>query len=69
MMFDCPEPLRRAIKSRAGRLGLTASDLIQRLLSETLAKELAEAIESLEEEGVIEHSPPKKKPGRKPKGG
>lgn len=68
MIFDCPEVLRRAIKIRAGELGISSSDCISRLLSEALPGELERAAHLLAAEGAATHGPPKRRPGRKPRG-
>lgn len=49
MIFDCPEFLRRAIKLRAVRTGLGPSDVIVKILSDELVKEIEDALESLKE--------------------
>lgn len=63
MIFDCSEQLRRAVKFRAVKSGLSPSEVIARILESSLAREMAEAAESL----AMPEEPPRTKRGRKPK--
>ncbi len=63
MIFDCPEHLRRAVKLRAVKRGITPSELITGILQAELAKELREVAA----ESPPEPEKPKRKPGRPPR--
>lgn len=63
MIFDCPERMRRAIKIRAAKTGISPSDVVVRILEASLANELREADENI----ANETEPPKSRRGRKRK--